>query len=180
MNSTTWRDRAFEAVERVSAASGPLRRFVVDRHARAFARVLSRRSDLGPFDRIVVVGGGLFPRTVLVLRRLFPRAELLVVDRQERSLAIARRHLVRLGVPLEGIRFVEGEFPHGPDELRASDLVVLPLALTGDRASVYRTWEGPPLLIHDWIWRRPAGRSGTVISYLFLKRLNLVAPGRAA
>ena len=49
----------------------------------------------------------------------------------------------------------------------------VPLALVGDRSAVY-TAAGPPRLVHDWLWRRRG--PGVVVSWLLLKRLNLVAP----
>ena len=45
-------------------------------HDRAFRALLP---GAGPVRRIVVVGGGLFPRTPLVLARLIPDAEITVV-----------------------------------------------------------------------------------------------------
>jgi hypothetical protein len=54
-----------------------------------------------------------------------------------------------------------------------ADLVVVPLAFEGDRVRVYAHPPAPLVAVHDWIWR-PRGRS-VVISWLLLKRLNLVA-----
>jgi hypothetical protein len=76
--------RPLDALERVVLASPMLQRFVVARHERAFARVLGPDAQI---RRATIVGGGLFPRTAIVLRRLFPDAELTVVDR----LTISRR-----------------------------------------------------------------------------------------
>ena len=56
------------------------------------------------------------------------------------------------------------------DRALSPDLIVVPLAYVGDREALYRG-EGPPLLVHDWIWRRRG--ASVVISPLLLKRLNL-------
>jgi len=58
------------------------------------------------------------------------------------------------------------------EPVAGADLVVFPLAFTGDRAAVYQNPPAPYVLVHDWLWRR--SRGGTVISPLLLKCLNLV------
>ncbi|MFY0540200.1 hypothetical protein [Nannocystis pusilla] len=40
----------------------------------------------------------------------------------------------------------------------AADLVIVPLALVGDREAVYAAG-GPPRLVHEWIWRRRGSRA---------------------
>jgi hypothetical protein len=52
------------------------------------------------------------------------------------------------------------------------DLLVVPLAFTGDRAAIYRQPPAPVVLVHDWFWRRRG--SGVVVALTLLKRLNLV------
>jgi len=122
--------------------------------------------------RIAVIGGGLFPRTALALARVWPAARVTIVDADAGHLARARAHLAAAGHP-------EVELVHATWDPRAPqthDLVIVPLALVGDRAAVYSA-AGPPRLVHDWLWRR-RGR-GVVVSWPLLKRLNLV-PARAA
>ena len=44
----------------------------------------------------------------------------------------------------------------------------------GDRRRIYRHPPAPAVIIHDWIWKRwPSGRR---VSWMLLKRLNLVQP----
>lgn len=150
-----------EILERIVLRSRPLQRFVVDRHARAFARLAPK---LEPVRGVTIVGGGLFPRTALVLARLFPDARLTIVDRSARNLERARA-LLPSGVEVRH----ELYDPGGHD---ASDLVVVPLAYAGDRNALYGRPPAPALLVHDWIWRR-RGES-RIVSWLLLKRLNLV------
>src|SRR5947208_171653 len=52
------------------------------------------------------------------------------------------------------------------------DLTVIPLCLDGDRAAIYHHPPSPAVLVHDWIWR--VRGSGTIVSAVLLKRLNLV------
>jgi hypothetical protein len=52
------------------------------------------------------------------------------------------------------------------------DLLVIPLALVGDRRVIYQQPPAPVVLVHDWIWR--ARGTSVVVSWLLLKRLNLV------
>jgi fatty acid desaturase len=150
-----------DALERVVLHSRWLQSFVVGRHTRAFQRVLAR---LPPVHRVTIVGGGLFPRTALVLRRLAPLAELTIIDRSAENLRRARPHLDAF------TRVVETPFTN--DLCGGADLVVVPLAFVGDRRALYANPPAPAVAIHDWIWRRRG--QGFVVSFLLLKRLNLV------
>jgi hypothetical protein len=154
---TPWLER----LERVVLRSPRLQRFLLDRHERAFAALLPRPAEV---RRVAVVGGGLWPRTVLVLRRLVPHARLVVIDRSAENLAVARPFLP------EGVEVINDYY----DPARASefDVVVIPLSLLGDREGLYRHPPAPAVLVHDWVWRRRG--SGVVVSWLLLKRLNLV------
>jgi hypothetical protein len=118
--------------------------------------------------RVVIVGGGLFPRTALVLRRLLPEAKLTIVDMRDDRITSARSWLD------DGIRFVRGLCSAENLHTLAgeADLVVVPLALRGSKAEFYRTPPAPHVFIHDWLWRR--GDSSIIVSLALLKRLNLV------
>jgi hypothetical protein len=150
-----------DALERIVLRSRLLQRFVVDRHTRAFRRVLAGRPVPG---RITVIGGGLFPRTALVMRRLAPAATITIVDRSAENLERARGHLD------EGVRIVEASYSGEPCD--DADLVVLPLAFDGDRERIYEHPPAPAVAIHDWIWRRRG--DGCVVSFLLLKRVNII------
>jgi hypothetical protein len=149
-------------LERLALRSRALQGFLLAAHQRAFREVLR---DVGPVDRVAVVGGGLFPRTALVLRRLRPDARLVVIDADPDHVAAARRF------PVGDTEFVTAVYD--PDRHAGFDLVVIPLAYVGDRARLYHDPPAPFLLVHDWLWRRRGGR-GAVVSVLLLKRLNLV------
>jgi threonine dehydrogenase-like Zn-dependent dehydrogenase len=166
------------ALERVALACPPLQRRLVADHARAIhdlrpalAACLSRQPAATPSHAaptIAVVGGGLFPRTALALARVWPAARVTIVDADAAHLECARRVLATHGVV--DVTFVHATWdPRAP---HAYDLVILPLALVGDRDAVYSA-AGPPRLVHDWLWR-PRGRASTIISWWLLKRLNLV------
>jgi fatty acid desaturase len=154
---------ALAGLERLVTRSRVLQRYVITRHARAFAALLA---SAPPPERIVVIGGGLFPRTAIVLSDLFPRARLTVVDADATHLASARRFLV----PRSGVAFVHSKFL-GTRPLEC-DLAVFPLALDGQRGAIYESPPAPAVLIHDWIWHRRG--TSRVVSPLLLKRVNLV------
>ena len=129
---------------------------------------------------ITIVGGGLFPRTALVLRQLLPDAKLILIDQSESNLAIARRFLAEFregrhrGLTSQG-SYEEPEFVNqrfDPEVPCEADLIVIPLAFDGDRQTVYQRPPAPAVVVHDWIWRRRG--AGAVVSWLLLKRLNLV------
>ena len=111
----------------------------------------------------------MFPRSALVLRRLLPEASLVIVDLREDRLERARAwldprvELVRGFCTPENLVQLAGE----------ADLVIVPLALRGDREGFYRPQPGRPVLIHDWLWR--ARGDSVVVSVALLKRLNLVS-----
>ena len=162
-----WLDAlSLEGLERCVLRSRMLQRFMLCSHERAFRKLLAGRPGIG---RVGIVGGGLYPRTALVLERVLPGARLVLIDKNPEHLAVARR-------------FVNGdtEFIHDffdPSRESAAgggafDLVVVPLAFVGDRAGLYRHPPAPVVLVHDWIWHR-RGRS-RIISFALLKRVNLV------
>src|SRR5262249_25434658 len=115
-------------LERLIVVDSPLRRFVLDRHERAFRTMLCALR-LRPLRRIGVIGGGLFPRTVLVLRRLLPEAAIVVVDSSARNIALARRVLATTPHGGAGVSFVHARF--AAEGLSDVDLLVTPLAFVG-------------------------------------------------
>lgn len=170
------------ALERVVLRFAALQRFVVDRHERAFRKLLTGVSGVG---RVVIVGGGLFPRTALILGRVLPDSKLVLIDQSDRNLEIARSFFAAERVaeqdPGEGCPagisrsrgtrdFVKARFE--PDMPSDADLLIIPLAFEGDRQTFYDRPPASMVLVHDWIWRKRG--SSAVVSWLLLKRLNLV------
>jgi Fatty acid desaturase len=168
---------SLDSLERVVLRSPALQRFVVARHRTAVRRLLPESSCI---SKITVVGGGLFPRTALVMRQLFPEASITIVDADAGNLETARQFLgdswsprsldpgTAFGLKLRCDSWSPGSLEPGSDD----DLVVIPLAFVGDRAGIYADPPAPRLLVHDWIW---AVRPGSVvISWFLLKRLALV------
>jgi hypothetical protein len=146
-----------EGLERMTLRSAALQRFVLSRHHQAIAALAP--AGVG---RATVVGGGLFPRTALVLRELYPDAQIKVIDAEGEHIAIARDLF-------NGVDFELNDY-HG--EALDCDLAVIPLSLRGDREAVYRRPPAPTVLVHDWIWRRRG--KGKIVSWLLLKRINRV------
>jgi hypothetical protein len=156
------RPGVLDALERLVLRRPRLQRFVLNVHRKAF-RLLLR--DLPPLRRVAVVGGGLFPRTAIVLRELAPGAEIVVIEASRSNVETARP-LVGPGVAFEHAWFSPS------DSVRDFDLIVIPLAFKGDRAAIYRQPPAAAVLVHDWLWSRH-GR-GCLVSLALLKRLNLV------
>jgi hypothetical protein len=153
--------RVLAALERVVLRSAALQRWVVRAHEQTFEQLLAGEA---PRD-VAIVGGGLFPRTALVLRRLLPHARLTIVDANQANLERARAFLED-----DAIGFVHARFTHFP-----CDLLVFPLSYEGDRAAVYDRPAARSVLVHDWIWRKRG--TSRIVSLLLLKRLNLVRGG---
>jgi hypothetical protein len=108
---------ALEQLERLVLRSPPLQRFVLAAHRRAFRRLLPY---LGGVSRVTIVGGGLFPRTAIVLRELLPGAEITIVDASAQHLELARPFL---GADVSLVHRV-----FEPGESSDADLVVIPLS----------------------------------------------------
>jgi len=152
-----------EMLERLVLKSPALQRIVRRSHRQAFLALLPQ---LPPVRRAAIVGGGLFPRTALILRELLPEAQIVIIDSNLHNLETARA--------LVGDDFEFRNQRYAPGDSGDYDLTVIPLCLDGDRAAIYRHPPSPAVLVHDWIWRRH-GR-GAIISTALLKRLNLVTP----
>jgi hypothetical protein len=155
-------------LERLPLRFPSIERFVLDRHARALKVVVA--SLACEPRRIAIVGGGLFPRSLILLRRVFPHASIAVIDKSEASVTRARAYLAARELASDDVEFRVDAF----DPVRHSgfDLVVTPLAYVGNASALGRLSERTPLLRHDWIWRRRWGASA-VVSWLLLKRMNL-------
>jgi hypothetical protein len=157
-------DIGLEGLERLVLRSPRLRSFLLDRHRRAFQALLPEiLPRLPSAARVAIIGGGLFPRTALLLQELLPAASLTIVDADAANLATARA-MVR------GVEFVHARYT--PGKLSGYDLVVIPLSFDGSRAALELHPPAPAVLIHDWIWR-PRGHS-RIVSFALLKRVNFI------
>jgi hypothetical protein len=152
---------SLDSLERCVLRSAWLQRWLLACHGRAFRALLPETASI---RCVAIVGGGLFPRTLLVLRELLPQARLTVLDADADNIETARA----LAPP--DVEFVHAWYE--PERVAGFDLVVFPLAFRGDRAALYRHPPAKLVLIHDWLWHRRG--AGTVVSRWLLKRLNLV------
>jgi Fatty acid desaturase len=150
-----------DGLERLVFRSKWLQRFVIDRHERAWRALLPH---LKGSRRVGIVGGGLFPRTALILQWLLPEAQLTVVDANADHLRLAGRFLNGK------VTFAHEMFD--PAAQTGFDLVVIPLAFIGDRSAVYRQPPARLVVVHDWLWRRQG--LSVLVSRVLLKRLNLI------
>jgi hypothetical protein len=157
-----WLDAfSLNGLERAVLTWPLLQRVMLHTHRRAFSRLLPQ---LGHVRNVTVVGGGLFPRTPLVLRELIPRARLTVCDANPAHVALARRFL--------GGDIDWRVWTFEATEWHDADLIVVPLAYIGDRLALYDRPPATTVVVHDWIWRR-RGES-VVVAWWLLKRMNLV------
>jgi hypothetical protein len=152
---------SLDGLERCVLHSSRLQRFMLARHERAFRRLLR---EPVPIHSVVIVGGGLFPRTLLVLQQILPTAEFTILDAKRENLETVER-FVESPVNLINAWYT-------PEAVQDFDLVIFPLAFRGDRAELYHRPPARRVIIHDWIWKRSG--PGVVVSWLLLKRLNLV------
>jgi hypothetical protein len=151
-----------EMLERLVLRSPRLQRFVLACHRRALAKLVAR---LPRVERVAIVGGGLFPRTALILRDLLPGSRLVIIDADADNLETARS---MIGGAVE---FVHRRY-RASGEAEDFDLVVIPLSFDDERGAMYAQPPAKAVLIHDWLWR--ARGESAVVSPVLLKRLNLV------
>src|SRR4029453_1344677 len=95
--------------------------------------------------RITIIGGGLFPRTALILRKLRPEASLGVAGPGRAPLGLARPFLTG---PIE-LR----EHFFDPRSHDGGDLIVIPVSFIGNRDDVYRHPPARAVLVHRWLWK---------------------------
>ena len=158
---------SLSALERLVLRSPVLQRFVLRAHARAFrATVL----PLPRVERVAIVGGGLFPRTALILKELLPAARLTIIDADRENLNRAHALLGLVQGGHADVEFIHGRYT--PGDTPTCDLLVIPLSFDGDRAAIYARPPAPAVVVHDWIWR-PRGVS-RIVSIALLKRVNLL------
>jgi hypothetical protein len=162
-----------DALERCVLHSQVLQRAVLHVHRRALTRLLTA---VGPVSQVAIVGGGLFPRTALILRDLLPSARIVIVDASADNLRCAGAWVSK-DVELERRTSLEcRSYPDAHDLADCSyDLLVVPLAFRGNREAIYQH-PCTTTIVHDWLWR-PRGRTA-VVSTLLLKRVNVVIPER--
>ena len=118
---------SLEALERLVLRLGFLQRFVLRTHARAFRGLMGA---LPPALRIAVVGGGLFPRTALILEELLPNARITIIDANRANLDRARELLGNRSTEFVHDRYTE-------PGCAAYDLLIIPLSFDGDRPAIY-------------------------------------------
>jgi hypothetical protein len=159
-----WLERInLEALERIVLRSKFLQSFVLGAHRRAFQRLLAKVPDA---RQIGVVGGALFPRTALLLKEVVPATTITVIDSNAKHIEVAHTFLNG------SVRYEHRTF-ESDDPADEYDVVVIPLSYVGDRERLYRKPPARALLVQDWLWRR-RGHATSTISWLLLKRLNLV------
>jgi hypothetical protein len=158
-----WMERfSLDSLERIVLHVPPLQRFVLRTHARAFRSFLP---TWPPVDRVAIVGGGLFPRSYLILRDLLPSARFTIIDADASNLARAGALVDPSTVELVHERFHER--PRG-----RYDVLVIPLSFDGDRSVLYAHPPAPIVVVHDWIWRNRG--DSRIVSLALLKRINVV------
>jgi hypothetical protein len=150
-----------ESLERIALKSPLLQTFLLTTHERALRRVLPVLSNV---RSVKVIGGGMFPRTAILLRMLIPDAAITIVDASAAHIHTATAFLPR-DVNTEVRLFDSAVYEE-------ADLIVVPLSFIGDRAAIYRDPPARQVLVHDWIWSRRG--KGAIVSVLLLKRINFI------
>jgi hypothetical protein len=153
-----------EACERLALRFRALQRYLLRTHSRALLRLLL---TLAHVDRVAIVGGGLFPRTALILQTLLPLARITIIDGSPANLDRARALLGG-----STVEFVHAWYPHV--DTGTYDLIVFPLSFDGRRGDIYAHPPARAVIVHDWIWRKRG--VSHIVSILLLKRVNLVRP----
>jgi hypothetical protein len=153
---------SIESLERIALQSPLLQNFLLRTHDRSLRRLLPALSNI---RSVKVIGGGMFPRTAILLRKRIPEATITIVDAKSAHIDTAKSFLPS-NVDSE-VRLFDSALSED------ADLIVIPLSFIGDRGAIYRNPPARRVLVHDWIWSRH-GR-GAIVSVLLLKRINLIS-----
>lgn len=166
-----WMPDLLDRLERACLKSPRLQGWVLRCHARALDKLAPLLPDRP--RRILVIGGGIFPRSGLLAAARWPAAQIRLLDQNTGNLALARLHL-ELRLPAGDLARVECRTADWkPAEAADCDIVFVPLGFRGNREAFYRSPPADCTVVHDWIWR-PRGSAGCIVSILLLKRLNIV------
>jgi hypothetical protein len=168
-----------DALERIALRSPRLQAFMLRTHERALralgpsAGLRFATADGAGHSRVldvVIVGGGMHPRTALLFARLLPHARLWLLDRDPRHLAMAAAVLAAQPRPPD-VNLVCATFdPAAPPRC---DVLVVPLALRGSRRAIIAHPPAPVVFMHDWLWGR-GGHASARVSWLLGKRIALL------
>jgi hypothetical protein len=153
---------SIESLERIALRSRLLQVFLLKTHERAIRKLLPEISNV---RSIRVIGGGMFPRSTIILRKILPDAAISIVDANAAHIETAASFLSEI-VDSE-VRLFDSAVSEDVD------LIVIPLSFIGDRAAIYRNSPARRVLVHDWIWSRHG--SSVIVSILLLKRINLIS-----
>ena len=97
--------RSLNILEYVTMNIPIIREWVLASHHSAFDRLLQGLN----FNRILVVGGGIYPRTALVMKTLYPDAQITIQDKSRESLKIAEAYLQKTNCELN-ISYLHEEY----------------------------------------------------------------------
>ena len=153
---------SIESLERIALQFPVLQKFLLGTHERALRHLLPALSNV---RYVKVIGGGMFPRTAILLRRWIPDAAITIVDANAAHIETAKSFLPR-NVDSE-VRLFDSAVSED------ADMIVIPLSFIGDRTAIYRNPPARLVLVHDWIWSRHG--TGAIVSILLLKRINLIS-----
>jgi hypothetical protein len=153
--------RCLETLEDLVLRSVRLQRFLLQTHERALRRLLP---EIGDVRSVEIVGGGMFPRTAILLEKLIPEAAVTIIDGNPCSIESAKPFLT------ERTRFVNAFYDAA--QRTEADLLIIPLSYIGDRQALYTNPAARNILVHDWIWQKR--NESVVVSVWLLKRLNLI------
>ena len=159
-----------DGLERAAMHVPRAKDFQLRHHTRAFSLLIPPDAR-ARIRGVTVIGGGLFPRTVLVLAPILPAAQFTIVDREPTHLERARLVLSEAGY-LDRVSFKSGDY--APERATTCDLLVVPLAFRGDKARFHSAPPAPMVVTHDWLWHR-RGKASAMVSWLLVKRINLSA-----
>ena len=161
--------RPLDLLERWVLRSRLLQRFVLHVHRRAWRRLARPLGNPREIRRVGIIGGGLFPRTALILADELPEATFTIIDASHDSLQRSWPQLRSAGIA-DRVTAVQAWFD--PALHRDFDLLVFPLSYHGNRQRLRTHPPAPAVVLYEWIWQRSP--TSVVVSILLLKRMSLL------
>lgn len=120
------------------------------------------------YQTIHIVGGSVFPRTVIAMRELYPNAKIIVTEQFQHHIDLAKEYLRAHHYPTGNITFIHGKFT--ADHSLPCDLIILPLDYEGEMPT-----NAPVIVQHLFLTDTPSDDS-TLFSYLNMSNMHLYEP----
>lgn len=158
-----------DSLEYITMNISYLRNWVLKVHETAFSNIFAL-DLIEPPIRFIIVGGGIFPRTAIIIRNMFPDAQIVIQDMNHKSLECAENYMKDLGIT-DNIIYFKSRYTGVNYDVASESVygtvVILPLAFRGGEIcqTTFKTVK------HCWLWENHPCEKDSIVSYFLLKKI---------